>query len=142
MAILNYTTKIDYHKTIGEITKVLVKHGAKKIMIDYDNDQFPSSLTFTIVLNNLEVVFQLPARYNGVLGAMKKQKVPNNYCNKEQSVRVAWRIIKDWVESQMAIVESEISEVSEVFLPYALLNNGQTVFEKIKESGTKFLLLK
>lgn len=140
MAILNYTTKIDYHKTIGEITKVLVSHGAKKIMIDYDYDQLPSSVTFSIVLNGNDIVFQLPARHQGVLNAMQKQKAPKNLLNKEQSVRVAWRIIKDWVEAQMAIVQSEIAELSEVFLPYAIMKDGKTVYEKMKESGTQFLL--
>lgn len=36
MSILNYTTKVDVYKTIGEIQSVLVKHGARKIMQDYD----------------------------------------------------------------------------------------------------------
>lgn len=35
MAILNYTTKIDYHKTLSEISKCLSENGAKSIMIDY-----------------------------------------------------------------------------------------------------------
>lgn len=140
MAILNYTTKINYHKTIGEITKVLVTHGAQKISIDYDLDGLPVALTFSISLNDIRMFFSLPARHSGVLNALQKAKVPSGFLNKEQSVRIAWRIIKDWVEAQMAIVEAELAEISEVFLPYAVMDNGQTIYEKIKEDGGKFLL--
>lgn len=55
-----------------------------------------------------------------------RQKVK---CDVEQSERVAWRIIKDWVETQMAILESEMVQMDEIFLPYMLNSKGQTVFE-------------
>jgi hypothetical protein len=139
MAILNYTTKIDYHKTIGEITKILVSHGASKISIDYDIEGLPVALTFSVLLNQNQMYFSLPARHAGVLSALQKAKVPNSFLNKDQSVRISWRIIKDWVEAQMAIVEAELAELSEVFLPYAIMEDGQTIYEKIKGGGTKFL---
>ena len=37
MAIKNYTTTIDAHISIGEIQGALAKHGAAKIMVDYDD---------------------------------------------------------------------------------------------------------
>ena len=36
MPLLNYTTKVDVYTTIGAINGQLVKHGAKKIVQDYD----------------------------------------------------------------------------------------------------------
>jgi hypothetical protein len=140
MAILNYTTKVDYHKTLGEISKCLVAHGAKSIMVDYEDGGTPVKLNFSIEVNGKMVGFQLPARYLGVLAAFEKQKVPKTYHNKEQAVRTAWRIIKDWVEAQMAIVESELAEISEVFLPYALTQNGETLYDQIKKKGFGNLL--
>lgn len=141
MAILNYTTKIDYHKTLGEISKCLSEHGAKSIMIDYENG-IPVKLNFTIEMNNQIIAFQLPARYKGVLSAFVKQKVPKQYHNDEQAIRTSWRIIKDWVESQMALVEAELSEISEIFLPYAITQNGSTLFEEIKGKKLNVLLQK
>lgn len=44
MAILNYTTSINSEKSISEIMKCLVKHGATKIVTDYDG-QTPSAVT-------------------------------------------------------------------------------------------------
>lgn len=36
MPIKNYTTDVDVYKTLGTIQADLVKHGAKKIVQDYD----------------------------------------------------------------------------------------------------------
>lgn len=135
MAILNYTTSIDSEKSISEIQKCLVKHGADKIVTDYAG-QIPSAVTFSLLLNGNRVAFSLPANSKGVLSAMKKdRKVPNSKCTDEQAQRVAWRIVKDWVEAQMAIVEAQLAEMSEVFLPYAITKNGQTLFNEIKNNN-------
>lgn len=139
MAILNYTTKIDSIKTIGEITQCLVAHGASKIVSDYEG-QIPISVTFTINLNGSPIFYNLPANYSGVLKAMEKnKKVPRSFCNKEQAIRVSWRIIKDWVEAQMAIVEAELADMAEVFLPYAVTPSGNTLYHEIKNNNQNLL---
>lgn len=140
MAILNYTTKIDYHKTIGEISKILVDHGARNIQIRYSPLGLPEALVFVIEMKGRMISFSLAARSAGVLRAMAKAKVPKTYQTEEQSVRVSWRIIKDWVEAQMAIVEAELAEMAEIFLPYAVMKNGQTIYEELQKEGSKFLL--
>ena len=55
-----------------------------------------------------------------------------------QPARVAWRILKDWVEAQMAIIEAEMASIEEVFLPY-LLRGDHTLYQEIENRG--FLLL-
>lgn len=135
MAILNYTTSIDCTKSIAEIQKCLVKHGAHKITTDYEHG-LPSSVTFCLTLNGTMQGFILPANYSGVLKAMKNdKKVPNSKCTNEQAQRVAWRIVKDWVEAQMAIVEAQLADMAEVFLPYAITKNGTTLYKEIQTNG-------
>ena len=139
MAILNYTTSIESEKSIGEIQKCLVKHGAHKIVTDYKNG-FPSAVTFCLDLDGRPVGFSLPANYSGVLKAMKSdRKVPRSKCTEEQAQRVAWRIVKDWVEAQMAIVEAQLCDMAEVFLPYAITKNGMTLYKEIQGNGMKLL---
>lgn len=139
MAILNYTTSIDSEKTISEIQKCLVKHGASKIVTDYQ-DGVPSAVTFCLTINQNLVGFALPANYEGVLMSMKKdKKVPNRLCTKEQALKVSWRIVKDWVEAQMAIVEAKLADVAEVFLPYAITKSGTTLYKEIQGDGMKLL---
>jgi hypothetical protein len=36
-----------------------------------------------------------------------------------QAVRTAWRIIREWVQSQLALVEVNMATISQIFLPYA-----------------------
>lgn len=139
MAILNYTTSISCERTISEIMKCLVKHGAKKIVSDYDG-QVPSALTFCLELNGSIIAFSLPANYHGVLKAMTEdRKVPGRLCTKEQALKVSWRIVKDWVEAQMAIVEAQLADITEVFLPYAVTKSGTTLYKEIQENGMKML---
>lgn len=126
MPLLNYTTKVDVYTTIGAIQGQLVKHGAKKIMQEYDDAGRITALSFQIDTPNGMRAIKLPANAEPVRRVLAKQKVK---CDVEQSERVAWRIIKDWVEAQMAILESEMVQMDEIFLPYMLNSKGQTVFE-------------
>lgn len=49
MPIMNYTTKIDVFKSIGEIQSDLAKHGAKKIMQEYGDNGEPIAISFSII---------------------------------------------------------------------------------------------
>ena len=139
MAILNYTTSIESEKTISEIQKILVEHGATKIVTDY-TDKIPTALTFCLSINDNLVAFSLKAKYDGVLKVMQKdKKVPRSKCTKEQALRVSWRIIKDWTEAQMALVKAQLADVAEVFLPYAVTKNGNTLYNEIKDGGILIL---
>ena len=131
MPLLNYTTKVDVYATLGAIQGQLVKHGAKKIMQDYDNDGHITALSFMVDTPAGPRGIRLPANVDAVHAVLQHQKVK---CDREQAERVAWRIVKDWVEAQMAILESEMVQMDEIFLPYMLNNTGQTVFEAYRNN--------
>jgi hypothetical protein len=133
MALLNYTTKIEAVKTVNEIQSILAKHGARSILTEYDNDGLLKALSFIVVTPRGDAEIRLPTDPDAVLRVITKQnrlgKVPRTFVNKPQAVRVAWRIIKDWTEAQMAILETEMVKMEQIFLPYVVTNNGQTLFE-------------
>jgi hypothetical protein len=138
MPILNYTTTVDPIKTIGEITKNLVEHSANKIIVDYENG-LPISLTFEIFYKGKPIYYSLPCNWENVYKVLEKQSdVPKKYKTKEQAIRTAWRIVKVWTDAQMAIIESEIVSMAEVFFPYAITKSGHTLSEDI--FGTNLLL--
>jgi hypothetical protein len=140
MPILNYTTSISSERTISDIMKCLVKHGATKIVSDYDADGIPSALTFCLRINITLVAFSLPANYQGVLKSMElDKKIPRKFLTREQAVKVSWRIVKDWVEAQMAIVEAQLADMAEVFLPYAVTKKGNTLYSEMKTGGMAML---
>lgn len=139
MALLNYTTKIEVEKTIGEIQRCLGKHGAKSIKTDYDGSII-SAVSFLITVNGRDIGFKLPCDWRPVLQIMKNDpKVPARLCDQTQAVRVAWRIVKDWVEAQMALVETAMVKTEEVFFPYIVTGNGQ-MLARTMLSDEKFLL--
>ena len=131
MPLLNYTTKVNVFTTLGEIQMQLVKHGAKKIMQDYDERGCIAALTFLIETPVGVRGIRLPANVDKVATVLRRQKVK---CDREQAERVAWRIVKDWVEAQMAILESEMVQMDEIFLPYMVSNSGQTLFETYRNN--------
>ena len=49
-----------------------------------------------------------------------------------EAARVAWRIIKDWLEAQLALVSAELADLEQVFLPYAQNGAGVTLYEALK----------
>ena len=126
MPIKDYTTKIDVHTTIGAIHGNLAKHGAKRITFDYDDSGKIAAMCFAIETPLGPRGIRLPSNTEAVYKVLTKQKVK---CDKDQAERVAWRIVKDWVEAQMAILESEMVQIDEIFLPYMTNNSGQTLYE-------------
>lgn len=134
MAILNYTTSISIDKTAAEIQAKLAKAQAQAIMCEYDNG-IVTHISFRANTPHGVMMFRLPANADGVLKAMQRAKLPKSKCNKEQARMVAWRIVKDWVEAQLAIIEAEMATMAEVFLPYAQTNTGKTVYENLLDKG-------
>ena len=140
MPILNYTTQIDAEKTIAEIQKKLAKAGASAVMTEYDSDQLLCAVSFRMMCNGIMVSFRLPAQIDRIYVLLQHQADRAKYRTREQAVRTAWRIIKDWIEAQLAIVEAEQAEMVEVFLPYAQNpTTGKTLFEQL--SNDQFGLL-
>ena len=129
MPIANYTTSVQAIKSVGEIQGMLVAHGARQILMNYAKDGTVESLSFMIETPYGEMPIQLPVDPPAVLKVMEEQGVPNKYCNQAQSVRVAWRIVKDWVRAQMAILETEMVRMEQVFLPYMVGKDGKTLYQ-------------
>lgn len=131
MPILNYSTKISPEKTIAEIQSRLVKQGARQFSFDYDVDGNLTWLAFSIMVNDIPVFFKLTPNIEGVLGAMGKSKIPKAMLTKDQAIRVAWRIEKDWLEAQLAKIEAGLATPIQLLLPYAVGKDGNTFYDKL-----------
>lgn len=140
MAILNYTTSISTEKTAGEIQKKLALAGAQAVMSEYDEDGIMSMMSFRIQTTAGLLHFRLPINIDGVHQALNNDhNVSRKFRTHEQAARVAWRIIKDWIEAQIAIIEAGQAEIQEVFLPYAQNLEGQTLYDQIAKNNFKQL---
>jgi len=137
MPLLNYTTQIEAAKTVGEIQGILAGHGAKSILTDYADEGRIEALAFRILTPQGEVGIRLPIDPDAVLKVLTEQnrlgRVPRRYVTRTQAVRVAWRIVKDWVAAQMAILETEMVKMEQIFLPYVITRSGQTLYEAMAD---------
>ena len=137
MPLLNYTTQIEATKTVGEIQGILAGHGAKSILIDYSNDGQIEALAFKVLTPQGDIGIRLPIDPDAVLKVLTEQnrlgRVPRRYINRPQAVRVAWRIVKDWVAAQMAILETEMVRMEQIFLPYVMTRSGKTLYEALAQ---------
>ncbi len=133
------TTKIESEQTVAQIQQVLGKYGANAIMTEYDKGEV-TGVCFKIKLADKDIPFRLPCRWEPIHQFLcSKYKRPRHDL-RPQAKRIAWRQILRWVEAQMALVETEMVKIQEVFMPYVQVNlTGQTLYEKLEENKFKLL---
>lgn len=132
MPIKNFTTKVSVEQTINDLQKILVKAKATMILTEYGPDALPSALSFCVVIDKREISFKLPINVTGVTAALRRDR---EYRDDGHARRVAWRIVKDWCDSQMALIDAGQAEIAQVFLPYAQAPSGETFYQIVKSKG-------
>lgn len=136
LSIKNYTTSIKIEKTINEIEQCLAQNGASSIFKMYDSEGLPMALAFQIIIDGKEIAFKLPMKAEKILIVLEKSNIQNRYKNIEQARRTGWRIIKDWVESQIALYQINLVKFEEIFLPYMYnLKTNKTLFEQLERNN-------
>jgi hypothetical protein len=130
--ILNYSTEVEAGRTVGEIISLLVAKRCTAINTDYENGRL-LALTFVVKVGDNMIPFRMTPNIEGVA-----RKLPNPH-DKIRAERVAWRILLRWVEAQMAMIDSTQAELGQVFLPYAVRNDGETMWTAFQMSNTKQL---
>ena len=155
MPILNYTRQIPVEKTISEIEKMLAQSGADKILKEYDGEGGVTSISFVIQTEKGKLSFKLPMNEKAVMQTINNQTkekkktkygqtriIPKKFYNDyEQAKRVGWRIIKDWLEAQLALYFLQMVKIEEIFLPYMYNNvTNQTMFQMLEEKGFENLI--
>lgn len=140
MKLVNYTTKIKPEQTIAEIQGLLSDFGVSAMMTEYDGKQV-SAVSFKMLVDGKEFPFRMPCNWRGVYEILKRpeySRIP--FRDKEaQAPRVAWRILLEWVRAQLSLVEVNMVSIPEVFLPYAITNDGRTLAEKVLSDPSKLL---
>lgn len=123
---------------------MLSRYNVSAMMTEYDGPQV-ASVSFKLMIGDKPTSFKLPCKWRGVLAVFKEQGITQGKVKhkdrslESQAVRTAWRIIKDWVEAQLALVEVQMVTIPQIFLPYAIMKDGKTLGEHM-ESDPSFLL--
>jgi hypothetical protein len=132
MALLNYTTTIAASKTIGEMQDQLAKAGAQSIAVHYAEGS-PRGLTFSLTTRYGPQLFTLPVDVTAVQRVLKKQRSAGGlsrakFESADHAERVAWRISKTWLASQLALVHVQMATVDQVMLPYMHVGPDKTLY--------------
>lgn len=141
MALKNYTSKVPASQSIRYIEGKLASSGATQILKHYDSNQRVERMRFSLKIDGKDILFSLPAQIANCEKVMLSQL--SSRCQPEtrkkvpaQAERTAWKILADWVDAQMAMIELAQVDVLEVFLPYAYDPQTQrTFFEKMKDKN-------
>jgi hypothetical protein len=134
MPLLNYTTTVPVKRTIERITDVLVAAGAKQILTEYGEHGVPTGVVFLADTPLGPRQFVLPVDSWKVKKVLEKEKVPPRFSGIEHAERVAWRILKDWLEAQLAIIKTDMVSLDQVMLPYMKAPDGRTLYDLYRES--------
>jgi hypothetical protein len=125
----DYTTQVPTNVTIGQIQKLLVEAGARQILTEYDDDGRLAGISFLAETVVGPRHFVLPVNVVAVQIVLKRDRVPPRLSTSDHAERVAWRITKDWLEAQLAIVRTEMVTLDQVMLPYLRDAGGRTVYQ-------------
>ncbi len=160
MFLKNYTSNVPVNETIHRIEKVLIKCGVSGIMKEYGSTAGDIiAVTFKIETAKGPMTVRLPVDKNRCLEALwldyvggdklstdgktindwnsRKKKIKADFV--DQAHRTAWKIVQDWVEVQLSMIQTQQADFEEVFLPY-LYDGRSTVYQRVVESGLRALL--
>lgn len=145
MNLKNYTSEVPAYISMGKIERCLVAAGATDISKKYI-DGVCTAIAFRMMINiEHPLFFQLPAKVDACFDVMwkevKRPRHDTKQKTREQAERTAWKIVCDWVEVQLSMIQLEQAEALEVFLPYVYDPvKDETFFKKLKSTNYKALL--
>jgi hypothetical protein len=159
MYLKNYTSDVPVSQTVHRIEQVLIRCGVSGITKEYGPNAEVSALTFHIKFEgDKTVAIRLPANRDAAWNALwiayvdgdklnsdgtalywntRKKKVKGDF--KDQAERTAWKLVQDWVEVQMSMIQMKQADFVQVFLPY-VWDGTQTYYQKLKGTGFRALL--
>lgn len=135
--ILNYTTEVSVEKSHAEVMKLLRDFGVYNIGTDYDpKTRIPTALSFVLETKIGPRQFQVPARIERVQRILTERykagdrRLGPRHTTYEHASRVAWRVLKDWLEAQLAVVKLDLVDAGELFFGQLVAGpRGQTTYQ-------------
>ena len=140
MPLLNYSTKVPADRTIAEVMTILANKGALEIITMYDTEHQPCGLKWRMDSPYGPLAYALPVNVEAVFNIMTDQRLmsTNQKARQDQARRTAWRILKVWVQAQMALLETNMVAMEEIFLPY-MLSGDQTLYQALQANSFRAL---
>lgn len=133
LPIKNYKCRLNVEQYISRIMQVLSAKGARAITVKYDGEVV-TGISFVLAVKGIPITFVLPCNVDGVRKCLFRTDADKS---ETHARRVAWAIVKDWVEAQVAIIEAGQATMEQVFLPYAVIADGLTAFDMFLQEASR-----
>lgn len=127
---LNYTTKVASSVTLAEVHDLLREHGADAVATAY-TDRRVTGVQFHFQGHAYDLPVDVDAMQRVLDHAVTSGPLKGTHANKtalrsrDHAERVAWRVVKDWLEAQLALVAAQQVPLDEVMLPYLITVTGR-----------------
>lgn len=140
---LNYTTTVPVHQTAAECQSILAAAGASSVATHFEAGQ-PVGLSFSLRTPHGDRAFRLPVDVDSMQRVLMKaekdgefatlRKKAGTYSSPEHAARVAWRVVKDWLEANLALIAAQMASLTEVMLPYLIVTaDDRTLWQKYRD---------
>lgn len=142
---LNFTTKIPATQTVGECQAILAKSGASAVAVEY-RDGEPAGLSFRLDTPHGARNFTLPVNIAGMHAVLRKagrdgsfaamhtsRAELNRLTSEQHAASVAWRVVKDWLEANLALIAAGMATLDEAMLPYLHVGPERTLYQAYRE---------
>jgi len=141
--IKNYTSSVPVERTISYIEMELIKIGINHIEKVY-KDGFPEKIIFSISLPDVKrLSFRIPANVDTTAEILKGVPQYKGFDREKllaQARRTSWRLVYNWIEIQVAMVQLQQVDAVQVFLPYMYdQKTEKTFYEEIAKNNFRML---
>lgn len=141
---LNYSTAVPVDRTLAEIQAMLGRSGAAAVATTYADGQ-PTGVQFALRLGGTEHGYVLPvdvdAMHRTLQAAERRgdfrgtRQAAGKFSSTDHARRVAWRVVKDWLEAQLALTAAGQARLEQVMLPYLRVGPDRSLFDAWSESA-------
>ena len=144
MNIKNYTSTVPVERTVARIEQILAKAGASGISKDFADGQL-TALHFTVAFGDQTVAIRLPIDAQAVFlllllaSAGQRRRPETEIRLRAQAQRTAWKLMQDWVEVQLSLINMHQADFVQVFMPY-VWDGKQTFYQRVKDQHHQLLL--
>lgn len=161
MFLKNYTSEVPVSRTIARIEEALIACRVSGITKEYGVNGDMVAVRFHIKLpDTRELDIRIPADVDGAQEALwrdyvgsdetspdgsqllwgghgKKKKRRSDF--RQQAERTAWRLMQDWVEVQLSMIQLKQADTAEVFMAY-VWDGKQTFYQAVRDANYRALL--
>jgi hypothetical protein len=59
--------------------------------------------------------------------------VTGSYTSREHAAKVAWRVVNEWLEANLALIATQMATIDQVMLPYLHVDDDRTLWQAYQE---------